>query len=916
MKKRNSLILAAVFSIAAISVLSCLLWTDMVSLIDYPIRDKNNEMVRGEQVALESPVKHSNPLVINIEMPEVSRDNLLAIINVSEKIKTFFADRGIEIDIASLATITDYRGETLDKFISVSKVTDPDFNPGIWFWQNAYRLTLEKSFLGKTKDYYYSSVILFPEQGANEIEVAKTFLLFKAGWSDYQLNWWKDVDSWNWKNIERYVRLNFYPEVELDKSFNRFKIKDESGKTISVDADINLVPYGWTFHRLEIDAMARAGAYGSLGLATLALILFSFAALGTWRKVLACLAVIGLAFLYAKGSIGLISMFILLVNSYASEISWLTWLVNDFFQHSFEDVFTIEAYFAILISGISFPWHYMRKFNRERMKYSHAEDYWLCWDKAKEKVRITALIKNIAVFDFLLSLSVANYHGARAMWQVGLVAAIGILAAWMLTHYALPIFYRLAGLKDSHKSSQSQQHFALERKIRTFVSWSISNWSIKRLTAVFALVLIIGAVYGAMMLTPVYLKTDNDLSLFLKNSPSERIYDEMNETGGSGSTMFTPFISLDLYDAGTLDELRLYLEDVAKESRMTYSPLYFFMEVMEEDYGYQPGTSVEGKLREEAVLNLEDYGEEVSNESLEGETREIVKSIWGSIMDEDDGLMDHFISFPGTTKSGHIETIVTSAENSTSNLINFRDNTLKGSAEELGELKVHMAGKLSQYLEIDQIISNGRWTYNILSQLAVVLFCTIYFLWQSGKSNMSKWRMSPIFSGVLVAVPFVWATAVLYLIMMVIDMPFDIASASIGAMAVAIAVDFPLFVADYFRRVISRIDATRKEVFQKTLEDSEMVDSIVDVIVDYMGNAILFAFMMVTPIEAIRRLGILEEAVLFSCIFSTVFMVIPMMRWTIRRNRDTSIFRELFGSILNGKQYGSLGRNHAISASG
>lgn len=919
MSKKNSLIVIAVLFTAAISVLSCLLLTENVSLIDYPIRDKNNEMIRGEQVALESPVKHSNPLAVIVKMPTMSRDNLLTIINISEEIEKFFLDRGVNIKVASLSTITDYKSETLDKFISVPKLTDPNFNPGMWFLGNVHRITLEKSFLGKTRDYYYSSIILFPEQGANEIEVAKTFLLFKAGWSDYKFDWWKSRDNWNWENVKRYMRLNFYPDVELDKSLSHFRIKGESGEMISIDADLGfgLEVNGWTFLRLVIDAMARTGAYLSLGLATLALIFFSYAALGTWRKVLACLEVIGLSFVNAKGSIGIISLLIVTVNTYFSSIPLLNWLANDLFQYSYEDVFTIEAYFALMISGISFPWHYMRKFNRARLKYDHARDYWLAWDKAKEKVRITALIRNVAIFDFILSLSVANRYGARAMWQVGIVAAVGILSAWVLTHYALPIFYRIGGLKDSHKSSQSNFHWALEAKIRKFVSWSISSWSTKRLTAIFSLVLVSGAVYGAMEFSPRYLKTDNDLSLFLMNSPSEPIYNEMNDVGGSGSTMFTPFISLDLYDARELDELRLYLGSVARKSRMTYSPLYFFIEIIEEDYGYETGTSIESKLRKEAVLNLQDYGDEVNNTAIEKETREIVKSIWGSIMDEDDGLLDHLISFPDTLNPGYIETIVTSAENSTSELISFRDDTLKGDTEKMGDLKVFMAGKLSQYLEIDQIISSGRWLYNILSQLAVVFFCVFYFLWQNGKNNLSKWRMSATFSGVLVAVPFVWATAILYLLMMVIGMPFDIASASIGAMAVAIAVDFPLFVADYFRRTISKKDhASRREVFRSTLEDPEMVDSVVDVIVDYMGNAILFAFMMATPIEAIRRLGILEEAVLFSCIFSTVFMVLPMMRWTIRRNRDGSIFRELFETISNGKRYGQLGKSYANSASG
>lgn len=915
MSKKNSFTLVAVFVMTVISVWSSLLWTDMVSLIDYSIRDKNNEMVLGEKVALESPINHSNPLVINIEMPTMSKENLLAVINASERIEKFYAGRGIKVSVASLSTITDYKGEALDKFISVSKIVDENFDSEKWFANNANRATLRKSFLGKVGDHFYTSIIIFPDEGVDEIEVAKTFLLFKAGWGDYRFDWWKSIDGWSWKNIERHVRLNFYPKVELDEPFNRFAVKDDFGKIVEVNSSINLQPYGWTFHRLEIDAMARTGAYASLGLASVALIIFSLAALGTWRKVLVSVAVVSLAFVYAKGSIGLISRFIDLVNSYASNIGWLDWMANSFFQHSFEDVFTIEAYFALLISGISFSWHYMRKFGRVRETYSHSSHYWSAWDKAKEKVRITVLIRNIAVFDFLLSLSVANYQGARAMWQVGLVASIGILAAWSLTHYALPVlYYLIGGVGDSHRSSQGRLNKWLDDFVGSIVRRIISGWVLRRSSAVISIYLVIAMVIMATGLGPVFLKTDNDLSQFLKNAPSEQTYEAMNKRGGTGSSMFSSSVSADLYSAKALEELRQYLGSLEKSGRMTYSPLYFFIEVLEEDYGYISG-SIEEKLREEAKLNLEDSGSVVSEQSVSEEVREIVKSIWGSVLDEDDGLLDHFIYL--SENGSYTEIMVTSPESSTNELARFQNETLKGSVEGLSNLKISMSGKLSQYLEIDRIISNGRWLYNILSQLAIVIFCVIYFHYRNKSEKSLRWRISAGRSSVLVAVPFIWATATLYLLMMAIGMPFDIASASIGAMAVSIAVDFPLFVVESFRRVISQKEETfsREEVFISTIKEAESVNAIVDVIVDYAGNAILFAFMMATPVEAIRRLGILEEWVLLNCILCTVLLVLPMLRCAVKRKGETHIFRELFDCLAAGKKYGMLGRNHAVSAS-
>jgi len=894
MKMRHSLILIAVFVISVISVLSCVLWTDTVSLVDYSIRDKDNEMVKGEKAAIESPIEHSNPLVITVSMDEISRDNLLAIINASEKIKTFFAERNLYVKVASLSTVTDYKGEKIEKFINVSQVMNPNFDSEKWFRENKDRLTLKNSFLGKIDDYYHSSIIIFPEEKASEIEIAKTFLLFKAQWNDYQFDWWKSPGEWSWENLKRYGVLNFYPSVRIHKSFNSFNLETAEGD-IDIVSQVDLKPGGWTFFRLVIDALARLGAYLSLGIASVFLVVFSFAALGTSRKVLCSLSVIALSFTIAKGSTGIINQFIVLVN--ALDIKWFMWLANDFFQHSYEDVFAIEAFFALMISGISFPWHYLRKFNREMISLKTSEDnYWKSWQKAKEKVNITRLIAIIAVFDFLLALSLANYQGSRAMWQIGIMSSIGVASAWILTNYFLPIFYfMIGGLRDSKKESQLAISRWLERKLQSLVHKINQKWVCKKNSAIISVYVLISVFFLSIILTPFLLKTDNDLGVFVENSASEDIYRDMNKIGGIGSTAFTIFVSLDLHSPKSLDSFRVYLDKISRESRMTYSPFYFFLEVLEEDYGYEIGTSIAKKIEKEATLNLEYDGLQATKDVVAQEIQSIIESIWDSIVDEDtENLFESLIFLPEENFSqGKIEVITTFTKSNSKKMIKFRDDVLIESAQGLKNISVEMAGKISQYLEIDRMISDGRWLWNILSQLAIIFFCMIYFIYRRNQI-LSKWRISSGWASVLVALPFIWATAMLYIFMMVFRMPFDVASASIGAMAVAIAIDFPLFVVDFFGRSLSRVNNAQKEdAFELAINEKDMINSVVDVIVDYMGSAILFAFMMATPVVAIKRLGFLEEWVLFNCIFATVFLVLPMLRWTIIGKEDAHIIQRL-----------------------
>ncbi len=881
---KETRILLAVAIISLLTIFSSAFWTEMGSLIDEAVRDKSNPMVVGEKIAKQSGVNHSNPLIVTMTMKQIDKGNLLAVINASQIIKNFFSERGLEVSVASLATIPDYRAEEIDNFLTVTKITVSGFNPEQWFTENKNRRILDKSFLGKTDDgVYYTNFIIFPKQGENEILIAKTWLLCKAGWSDYHFDWWQHWSEWSWQNVRRYLALNFFVEVPLSEQFLKFQLEnEETGENIKSQANISLSANGWSFLRLVIDGQARLGSYLSLSLAFVALILFSLVSLGTWRKVIVSLSVIGLAFIWSKGFIGILQQLIDWAGT--TDIHWLRWLANDFFMASKEDVFSIEAYFAILISGISFPWHYLRKFNGVRRKFP-CLSYEEAWEFAKKKVKITVLIKWIAVFDFLLGLSVANRHGAQAMWMVGLIASVGVYSAWWLTHNFLPIFYYyLGGETDSRREKQNRLSVWAENLVKSFCIFLTRKWIVKKHSATIALTIFLLTVISSILLIPSFLKMDNNLEKFIAGSSSEKIYRQMNRPGGTGSTLFRPFIRADLLDTKTLDDLRLYQEAIDWNSRMTWSPLIFFLEILEVDYGYQRGNSIAELLLSESDGNPE-------------EARLLAKDIWQDILDND--TAEVLPSLLSPSLSG-IEMLTSSAESGTVELTELRDKILLGLQSQFSHLKIAMSGKISQYLEIDRIISSGQQFWQWMSQLAIILFCAFWAYWRN-KSLAGKWQMSPTGYGFSVAVPFIFSTAMLYLLLMVLGLPNDIATASISSMAVSIAIDFPLFITDFFQKSLAEVKLSgfldkeaREMAFCQTVESDEVVNATTDVIFDYLGNAILFSFMMFTPVEGIWRCGILEEWVLLNCIFATIFLVLPMLRWTIQgRQEEGSIPRML-----------------------
>ncbi|MDH4330728.1 MAG: hypothetical protein OEV93_04215 [Candidatus Moranbacteria bacterium] len=584
--------------------------------------------------------------------------------------------------------------------------------------------------------------------------------------------------------------------------------------------------------------------------------------LGSWRQAVAAVSVISLSFGFGRGFIGVCDTFLFEMSS---------------------DTFTIIAFFAIIIPSTSINFHHLKTFNATRKEGFDTEaSYWRRWDEAIKSISVIKLIVFVSAIDFLWTMTFKNLHGSRSVMDMGIVAAFGITVSWLLARFFLPVLLGfLGGKTESVKENQSALSLWVNQKT-AYVVRVAQRWAAWRHSWKVSLGALLVVVLAAVGLYQYYINTNNNPTEFEKNTMAEAITKKLNLLGRPGASLYSPVVQVDLSDAKSLDQLREYLGTVSGFSRTTYSPFYDFMVVLG-DYGYKTGDSIEEVIRNEAKLSLKDAASELSSENIDKEMQLIISDIWKMMWDNDGNLLKFFVSSPYGDKFNNIVVMLTDAGESTPEIRAFRDRFVEA-GEGFDLIKIHPASKLSQWPDNDEYVTDGNLKYNFLSQVVVVIFCLIYFLgkdWAGGVKSLTKVAcfagiILALKCGLLVSVPFFWALAVMYLVMMIFRIPLDIASSAISSMAVSIAVDFPLMIIDRFRSL------KQEGSFEKVIMSEEMNEVGVSVAFDSIANAFLLSALLAVKITPVVRLGVLEEVVILSCVTGTMFLVFPFLRWIHR----------------------------------
>lgn len=152
---------------------------------------------------------------------------------------------------------------------------------------------------------------------------------------------------------------------------------------------------------------------------------------------------------------------------------------------------------------------------------------------------------------------------------------------------------------------------------------------------------------------------------------------------------------------------------------------------------------------------------------------------------------------------------------------------------------------------------------------------------RGGVNCLSAWR-----TGLAMNMPFLFASAAIVLVMVVLRVPLDQATACITALAINAAIDFGLYLtADYQSAILAGSDL-RGALQASLLERGKIV------VVDIVLNGLCFLPLVTSSFVPVARLGWVMIVMLIACGFGALVILPALLPWcVVDLNKRKSIGR-------------------------
>jgi hypothetical protein len=890
---KRPLVSVAMFLAAALIVILSGFWlVKKGSVVDYP-RNLNSRNVMAERDVRASAINLANPSLLYIRCyPRITKDHLLILDQFQRKAEKYFTDKGLgnKVFIASLASIVDYHSSDLSNFITDKKLSDRSFDAEAWTEKIIPRIEVEGSLAGKIPgEYEYLLVTIFPNEDLPEFELSRLIRdFFKEG----HLSVWEKMLRFALNADELTIwEIYLFPELKINPLF--FEV---NGKKVDITYEL----FSWQDGRLEIDARSNFETWGRVFGGICLFSLFFLLIFLLTRQAIVSVAIIVIAFLANRSLIGIFD------------------LVTIYFYHGdyryVEDVFSILNSPPSLIAGFSYPLRSFYKFNDEvcerfDLKNSQGEmgnqEYWKCWRKSFSLVFFAlTLIVSISVQDYLVSLGIQQYNGARPMWQVAVFSSTGLILSYLLTVIFMPPFYRLIGGK---KLAPYQKRFVFAKsgtwgKISQFadrIVSTITGFFLRRAAArpPYFQIAIVGAVFTAaiIMLANGKLITDSKPEELLYSLPMGETAKELQKPGRPGFNFSQTSFYGEMDNAETLDSIWKYCQETKKAGRTMSGPMNFFVSILLRDVPqYRLGGSIKEAIRQFVSLDFDDPSEA----EIEKASRKLIRDIWHDLMSRKSTalLMKSFLAKnnPKSFYPDQMNMYFTYAGTKASSMADFIDRCYERAAKYLLEVKI--PDKLALYAELDEQISLGLfgvkppWGILLTDLVSIFMLFSVFFLvfvCQNRKSQDVKVR--PLVGASLVALPFAFSSMVILLVMMIRHIPYDVASASIKSITVAVGSDLPSFLIFGFVAILRKAKAAD---FEKIMLGAEMRREANECFLDFIVNSSAFIFLVLVSLATIHRVGLMLELSMCVLFLSTIWMITPFFRYLFAPVQEQSLAAE------------------------
>lgn len=779
------------------------------SILVQPVLDKNNRFVVAERNVKAAEVVLSNDVPFRITVDTISKKSLQFVIDFSRDVKRAFEDEDIAVEVSLLATITDYKSDPVDYFLSESVITEKDLDQwSAYILSHEYLKNILVNRMNDGRWTFFVSVMPHDQEVA-EIDLYK--VVYKIMYDQE----FRMIDIYFGKALQWFGLTA--PAVE--KAW---------GNGIRVDV------FGWSVWRTLINKETFSFIFSVLLVESLLPALAMWLILGSFRQMFLALTC-NVSVLWAtRGLIGFID------------------LVAPFSLH--EETYTILVYVPIMMLNYSFFMRHFKEYNA--LVYSDDENKAhdgtrlgrsVLWQKTAKNISLVSSVYFVAAvtaIDFVVFMLLPHVHGARSMASVAILATVAICAFSVpCARFVLPALHCVIGGLGKRPVEITSSWFA-----RRVLQCSVRKSS----CAVNALIVVILVVTTIFLYKEGKLITESNPGAFIRATAAGPVMDSLEREDQPGSGLYKVFIQgEDLSDPVFVQKVAQYVRDVRESDHVhgVIAPTDFLGDVLMRDFPNFCSTSQ--KCLQAETLN------EIARE-VDVPVEELLAEEWGLIAEE--SVSRYFFSL-----DDHSMIInVTGKASYTRDMRSIRSILID---QDLGAIG---CDKTAQYPETDLEITEGSVMNYVGSPVLIGAVSIVLFLLVGRVRSVVGFNS--YVAGAIVIVPFVVSTAITLIVMMVCGIYLDVATAAIGNITVSAAADLPVFLIMRFRQVIAEKEGSFEDILLSDDMADEVTRAGADVLVNALTYLPL-ALPFLTVFPPIRNLGIMLLVALASCYVGTLLML-------------------------------------------
>lgn len=622
--------------------------------------------------------------------------------------------------------------------------------------------------------------------------------------------------------LEWYLKTDIYPAKDFDK----------------------VLIGGWAMARGLMDAALISDVLKLSCIGLVAVWIFFFLSFMSVRQATISTAVIVFCFIWTRGSIGFMQML--------------------GFQLA-ERAYFLLVYTSIIVGGISFSERKFESYNEARME-NKTLDRASIWKLATDVNGVILFTAVIAVSNFATLYQI----GVRGILEVGIFSAFGIIFLVVLVIWLLPSLHILIGGEQKIEGTSKANKLGLiwnkqlERMARKCFQFSFQENSSRPVSLSLAVLAIF--LFGALVIIGAdatsIIKKDFQF-IEAKTKPMEYL---------PGTLVDKANIYLKQPGRYGFDRLSILVKPADQVGATPVESVDFFTRV--DDFSWSL-KSVKG-IREinSALDTVKLITRESHKKNLPENSQQIHDALTQIEFDQGPQIKEQL-----WYNDGYIISASLSADDS-NDLSRIEEEVLQV-AKKHKDLEITLFGKLATYPRADKYVREGKPLNVITSQWMVIMMFACWIAWKNwrNRKNGHGLMLRPIWGGIVMNVPFVFASSVIVLVMAALRVPLDQATAVVTALAINAAADFSIYPVSDFMKALHD-GQSKKEAFEYAIGQNGKI-----VLVDIALNCFCFIPLMASNFIPIYRLGWIMIIMLLSCGFGALVLMPALLTWCVKKNK-------------------------------